>query len=255
MVLEEQDRLVAQRRGDPLALVARQGEAAIAVVVGDPAPEPGAILVDRQHAAVLEAGEGGGVGHVRVQDAADFRAQAMQRAVDAPGGRVGRVGPVHHRGIVDIQQEQVAGGDPGEMTPARIDQDAAATGVEGQAEMVGHRLMPAEPCGEPECGGKIDPRLPIAYGRELVTLAISCPRRSPCREPQDRGNRTAGEGVPMRQPNILMIMADQLSALALPCLRPSRGQYAAPGRGWPPRAWCSRTPTATARSARRRARR
>src|SRR3954454_5692869 len=49
-----------------------------------------------------------------------------------------------------------------------------------------------------------------------VTRAITCPRRSPCRESQDRGNRTAGEGVPMRQPNILMIMADQLSALALP---------------------------------------
>ena len=47
------------------------------------------------------------------------------------------------------------------MTPAWVDQDALTIGVDGEAEMIGHRLMPAEPRGEPECGGKIDPRLAI----------------------------------------------------------------------------------------------
>ena len=108
MVFQEQDRLVAQGGGHPLALVTGQGEAAVGVVVGDPAPEPGAVLVDRQQAAVLQTGQRGRVGHVRVQHAAHLWAQAVQSGVDAPGGRVRRLRAPHHGGVVDVEEKEVA---------------------------------------------------------------------------------------------------------------------------------------------------
>ena len=88
--------------------------------------------------------------------------QPVQRAVDAPGGRIRRVGALHDGRIVDVEQEQVAGLDAGEMPPAGVDQDAPALGVEGEAEMVGDRLVPAEARRQPERRRQIDARLPLA---------------------------------------------------------------------------------------------
>ena len=73
----------------------------------------------------------------------------------------GRVGALHDGGVVDVEQEEVAGPDPREVPPAGIDQDAPALGVEGEAEMIGDRLMPAEACRQPERRRQIDARLPL----------------------------------------------------------------------------------------------
>ena len=78
--------------------------------------------------------------------------------------------------------------------------------------MVGDRLVPAEAGGEPERGREVDARLRSLARASSIAAALAM--SSGARIEEVAG---FGEGGAMAaRPNILMIMADQLTALALP---------------------------------------
>jgi hypothetical protein len=63
---------------------------------------------------------------MQMQHAARLRQRRMHPAMDVPGRRIGRVGPLHDAAVAGIELEQVARLDAGEMPPARIHQEALA---------------------------------------------------------------------------------------------------------------------------------
>ncbi len=155
MVGHEQHALVAERGADALALVHLQRQAAVIVVVGDVVVKARAVLMDRLDAHALERRQRRGVGHVGVQHAAGVRELGVNGAVDAGGGFVYLALPFHEiaRGI---HHQQIAGADFAEVQPERIEQKAPAVIADGNAEMIGDGLVPAEACCQSESRRKID---------------------------------------------------------------------------------------------------
>ena len=155
------DLRIGQHAGAALAFFL-ESQPAILVVDHHAVIEGGAILVDRRQAAVLQAGKHGGVDRMHMHDAAGVRTMPMDRAVQAPCGRVRCAGTAQHVWIVRIQFQQVRGLDAGEMHLVRVHQELRAVVIGRQREMVRHRLMHVEPRGPAESGGEIDALRPVA---------------------------------------------------------------------------------------------
>jgi len=145
-----------------------EGQSAIGLVDDMAVVESGTVLVDGRQAAVLETGEHGGMDRMHVHGAARLGAMPVQAAMQAPGGRVRRVGAVHRVGVGRVHLDQVAGADAREMALVGVHQEARAVLVDGEAEMVGHRLVHAQPRGPAERGGEIHAVLPVLHVRVQV---------------------------------------------------------------------------------------
>ena len=96
-----------------------------------------------------------------MDDAARLGHGGMHAAMDRPGGEVRRIRAVHGRLVVGIEQQQFRGLDAREMPPARVHQELLAVGRYGQAEVIGHRLVPVKLDGQPKCRRKVDTQLPF----------------------------------------------------------------------------------------------
>jgi hypothetical protein len=173
------------------AFVDRQREPVVDVLVGDPPEEPQAVLVERLDLAVLQRRQRGRIRHVRVQDAACLRQLAVQRGVDVPGGRIGRMRPLERRRVGGIEQREIAGADAREMPPARVHQKPPAIVGDRDAEVVRDPLVPAEPCSPAERRRQIDPQLPLGrfdshFGSGLAGKGGH--RQPPASNPDDRAH-------------------------------------------------------------------
>ncbi len=96
------------------------------------------------------------VDRVHMHDAARMRHVAVDRAVQAPGGRVRRVGTGERLGIVGVDKQQVARLDAREMHLVGVHQELRAVSVDGEREMVGDRLVHIQPRRPAEGTGQID---------------------------------------------------------------------------------------------------
>ena len=194
----------------PSSLV--QGETAIVVVIGDPAPEARGVLVDRQHPAVLEAGQRGSIGHVGVQDAADLGPQAMQGAVDAPGGGVGRIGAPHDNGSSTSSRSKSLAQIRAKWRQRGIDQDAPALRSRARLKWLATAsCQPKRAVSRKAPRGRSAPAAPRSTWPSIAA-ALAMHLRATIEEVPARAKGWRWR----RDPNILMIMADQLTALALP---------------------------------------
>jgi hypothetical protein len=90
-------------------------------------------------------------------------AMAMQPAMQAPGGRIRRIGAGQRFGIIGIDDNKIAGLDPGEMHLVGVHQEPRAILVDRQAEVVGDRLVHIKPRGPAKGGGQIDAFLPVVH--------------------------------------------------------------------------------------------
>ncbi len=171
MVAHQQHALVAEARRQPLGLVA-EPHAAETVVERDAVEKAHRVLVDRRQPVDVERREHGRVPRVQVQHAARLRRLAVHRAVDCPGGRIGRAGAVHRGIVVRVEQQQFARADAREMAPERVDQKPAAGIVDRAAEMVGDTLVQAEARAPAKRRGEIDAEvvMRIGFGRRRVAF-------------------------------------------------------------------------------------
>ncbi len=138
-----------------------EGHAAVVVIHDMAVVEHRRVLVDGGQAAVGEAGQHGGMDRMHMHQAAGMRQGAVDGAVQAPGGGVGRIGAVQGFGIIGVDLDQAGGGDAGEMPAVGVDQKPRALGVHREREVVGHRLVQLEFHRPAEGGGEVDPLGPV----------------------------------------------------------------------------------------------
>ena len=154
------------------------------VVDGDAAEEAHGVLIDRRQRGVFQRGEHRGVMRMDMHQAARLRHLAVDRAVQAPGGRIGRVGAVHGFGIIGIDQQQFAGADAGEMPAVRVHQEPRAVVGHRVAEVVGDALVHVQPA--PSSGRHRRDRRGPPRSRDWREVFLPIRRRSwrsPCSAP------------------------------------------------------------------------
>ena len=83
-----------------------EGHAAVMVVDDLPIEEHGRVLIDGRQGAVGQTGQHRGVHGMDMHHATGMRAGAVDGAVQAPGGRVGRIGAVQRVGVARVNLDQ-----------------------------------------------------------------------------------------------------------------------------------------------------
>ena len=161
MIGHEHDLPVAERRGDPIALRGVQREAAVVVVVGDPADEAQRVLIDRLEPRALDRGQRSRVGHVGVQDAAQIGPGHVHAAVDVERRGLDLAVAGEHL-AVDVDPQQIARAQLAEVAAVGIDQELPAILGQRQAEVVAHALVEAEPDRHAQRRRQLDPSDPLA---------------------------------------------------------------------------------------------
>jgi hypothetical protein len=122
-----------------------EGQPAIMRVDDMAVEEHRRILVDRRQARVGERRQHRGVDRMDMHDAARVADIAMDGAVQPPRRRIGRVRTGERIRIIGIDHQEVARLDAREMHLVGIHQELRAVVVDGQREMIGHRLVHVEP--------------------------------------------------------------------------------------------------------------
>ena len=100
-------------------------------------------------------------------------AMAMQPAMQAPSGGIWRIGAFHTRRIIGIDNDQIRGFDARKVHLIGVHQEFGSLGVNGQAKVIGHRLMHVQSHRPAKGGGEIDTLLPIVH----IGARIGCCHR------------------------------------------------------------------------------
>ena len=138
-----------------------KGHAAVMVIHYHAVVEHRGVLVDRGQTRIRQTGQHCGMDRMHMHGAARVRTGSVQAAMQAPGGGIGCIGPVHRRGIMRVDLDQAAGGDPSEMPPRRVDEETRPVAIHRKAEMIGHRLMHVQSRGPAKGGGHVRPLGPM----------------------------------------------------------------------------------------------
>ncbi len=148
--------LAVQCGCDPLAFGFVQCQATVFVVIADPVPESKGVLIAPFEPAILDQGQGGGIGHVGVQDAAGVRVQPVNPAVNEEGGRFQAMAAFEYlTGAVD--QQDVGRGHFAPVKALRIDQVAVCRKF--QAEVVADSFVEFQSCRPAQRRCKVDAAL------------------------------------------------------------------------------------------------
>ncbi len=171
-------------------------------VIGQPVEEPRGHLIDGLDRRILQPRQRRAMGRMDMQRHAGLRQGPVQRRMDRPRARIGRVGPVHRRRIVRIYQKQVRGPHPAPMHPSRVDEELAPIRRDRGREMVRHPLVPACPAGQSNRRGKINAGL-----RFVESAVLMCHCSASCWS----GARTSGPVPRARSPGATRKSAPAIS--------------------------------------------
>jgi len=105
---------------------------------------------------------------VGVQDGVQILARHVDRAVNDKAGAVHLIGRLVEDVAVDIDLDQVRGGDLLVEEPIGIDQELILRARHAQRDVVVDQMRPAIVRDQPIGGGEIDPRLPFLVADPLA---------------------------------------------------------------------------------------
>lgn len=143
MVAHQKHAAVAQHPGQPVPFAVRKAHSTESFVYGQLSEEAHGVLVYRGHSAVGQRRERRRVPGMQMHHASGLRTASMNAAVNMPRSRVGRVGTVERGRVFRVQQDQVRSSDARKVPPARVHQEEPSARFDGEAEMVGERLVHA----------------------------------------------------------------------------------------------------------------
>ena len=86
---------------------------------------------------------------------------AVNAAMQAPSGGVGRIGAVHRAGVIGVNLDQARGRDARKMAAIGVDQKPRAFRIGGKAKVVGHRLVQVQLDRPAKGRGKVDAFGPV----------------------------------------------------------------------------------------------
>jgi hypothetical protein len=169
VVGHEQDGLVADHLGQPLALLGLEGGAGVLVVVGDLAHHADLGLADLLDARVLQPGERAGERHVRVEyGGRRLRQHLVDRRMDAIAGALDVAGAALDLAVVDADLHEGRGL---HLRPVQAERDlVVAVGLAGddEGEVVEDALVEPVLDGHAVGGGQIDAGLPLGGAAVLA---------------------------------------------------------------------------------------
>lgn len=165
MIGEEQHSLVAERVGQPLAMVEVEDEAVPLLVIGDPVIESERVLIGHFQPPAFHHRQRRRIRRMRMQHADGVGARGVDGIVDAVGGLVVLAGAVHWVAL-GVDQHQVRRRDLPPVAGRRADQHAAGVAPYRDGEMVPCALVEPVEDGEAMRRRQVDPGVPnrIAHG-------------------------------------------------------------------------------------------
>ena len=160
MVFQQHHALVAKMLDQALALFGTDSDA-FEIVIGDLPGEVAGVEIGRAQPSFDRADRHPG-GGVRVHDAMRIGQMPVEQRVLSEAGEIDRIGIVVELVAVNVDLDEVGGGDFAEMQPERVDQEGPILVRHLQRDVVVDHLVPTKHREHAVAGGELLARLPFS---------------------------------------------------------------------------------------------